>query len=169
VHDENLHVRTILRSGNHFHTWCSAGGCFSCFPKAAAVRSCAHEDLLQVGTCRRLFVSSFLLAEAAQVQCCSCNDDVHAWAPSIIPTLPPETFIVYSSRQRTFGGVSSFAIHAGTCYLLRCSARVADQEAVIHVGTHACTSLQQHSCSLKSAQQYRSYLLLITVMVKLVQ
>jgi hypothetical protein len=169
VHDENCHIRSILSSGNHFHTWCSAVGCFPCFLKAAATGFFAHEDLLQVGTRRCLFVSSFLLAEAAQVQCCSCNDDVHAWAPSIIPTLPPETFIVYSSRQRTFGGVSSFAIHAGTCYLLRCSSCVTDQEAVIHVGTHASISLQQHSCSLKSAQQYRSYLLLITVMLKLVQ
>ena len=90
--------------------------------KAAATRSCALEDLLQVGSCRCLFLSSFLRAEASRVRCCSC-DDVHAWAPSILHCLPA-TFIVYCSRQRTLGGVSSFAIHAGTCYLLGCSGQV---------------------------------------------
>lgn len=90
--------------------------------KAAATRSCALEDLLQVGSCRCLFVSSFLRAEASRVRCCSC-DDIHAWAPSILHCLPA-TFIVYCSRQRTLGGVSSFAIHAGTCYLLGCSGQV---------------------------------------------
>jgi hypothetical protein len=38
VHDESCHIRTILSPGNHFHTWCSAIGCFPYFAEAAVTR-----------------------------------------------------------------------------------------------------------------------------------
>jgi len=131
VHDEKCHNRSILSSGIHFRTWCSAVGCFPYFSKTAAARYCAREAVLQFGSPRCLFVSLFNSTQVSQVQCCSCGD-VHAWAPSMLYRFPA-TFIDYCSRQQTSGGVSFLAIRAGTCDLLGCGGRVLMRQ----VGTHA--------------------------------